>query len=53
MLCLLISAKYFTEKHEWVDVEGDVGTVGISDYAQVRVGVIFVKPDIKTCMFLV
>ena len=27
-------SRYFTEDHEWVDVDGDVGTVGISDYAQ-------------------
>jgi glycine cleavage system H protein len=24
----------FTEEHEWVRVEGDVATVGITDYAQ-------------------
>lgn len=27
----------FTEKHEWVRVEGGIGTVGISSYAQVGV----------------
>lgn len=26
----------FTEKHEWVQVNGDIGTVGISNYAQVN-----------------
>ncbi len=26
----------FTRDHEWIRVEGGVGTVGISDYAQVR-----------------
>ena len=33
----LVSEKYFTDKHEWVDIpEGqDIGTVGITDYAQV------------------
>lgn len=25
----------FTNKHEWVVVENDIGTVGISNYAQV------------------
>ena len=27
---------YFTKKHEWVKVDGDIGTVGISNYAQVN-----------------
>ena len=25
---------YFTKEHEWIRVEGDTATVGISDYAQ-------------------
>ena len=25
---------YFTEEHEWISVDGDIGTVGITDYAQ-------------------
>lgn len=28
----------FTEEHEWISVEGDVGTIGISDYAQGQLG---------------
>ncbi len=28
----------YTKEHEWVRVEGDVGTVGISDYAQDQLG---------------
>jgi glycine cleavage system H protein len=28
----------YTNEHEWVRVEGDVGTVGISDYAQQQLG---------------
>lgn len=28
----------FTKEHEWVRVEGKVGTVGISDYAQGQLG---------------
>ncbi len=36
-------SRYFTTDHEWVDVTGDVGTVGISDYAQGQLGdVVFV-----------
>jgi len=35
---------YFTREHEWVRVEGDIGTVGISDYAQGQLGdVVFVE----------
>ena len=29
---------YFTREHEWVRVEGDVATVGISDHAQGALG---------------
>ena len=41
-------ATYYTEDHEWVSVEGDIGTVGISDYAQKQLGdVVFVElPDV-------
>lgn len=41
-------ARYFSKDHEWVDVEGDIGTVGISDYAQEQLGdVVFVElPDV-------
>jgi glycine cleavage system H protein len=31
-------ARYFTQEHEWIEVEGDVGTVGITDYAQGQLG---------------
>ncbi|GIK96196.1 MAG: glycine cleavage system H protein [Alphaproteobacteria bacterium] len=34
----------FTEEHEWIRVEGDVGTVGITTYAQEQLGdVVFVE----------
>ena len=36
-------SRYFTEDHEWVDVDGEIGTVGISDYAQGQLGdIVFV-----------
>jgi glycine cleavage system H protein len=40
-------SRYFTEDHEWVDVDGDTGTVGITDYAQGQLGdIVFVEvPD--------
>lgn len=31
----LSAALKFTDKHEWVRVDGGIGTVGISNYAQV------------------
>ncbi|KPI94311.1 PREDICTED: glycine cleavage system H protein-like [Papilio xuthus] len=41
-------ARYYTKKHEWVAVNGDIGTVGISQYAQEALGeVVFVQlPDV-------
>jgi glycine cleavage system H protein len=37
-------AKQYTKEHEWIDVAGDIGTVGISDYAQEQLGdVVFVE----------
>ena len=29
---------YFTKEHEWIRVDGDVATVGISDHAQEALG---------------
>ncbi len=35
---------YYTKDHEWVRVEGDIGTVGISDHAQEQLGdIVFVE----------
>lgn len=37
-------SRYFTEDHEWVDVDGDIATVGITDYAQGQLGdIVFVE----------
>ena len=34
----------FTKEHEWIRVEGDIGTVGISAYAQEQLGdVVYVE----------
>jgi glycine cleavage system H protein len=36
-------SRYFTEDHEWIDVDGEIGTVGISEYAQSQLGdIVFV-----------
>ena len=29
---------YYTEEHEWLKVEGDIGTCGITEYAQEQLG---------------
>jgi glycine cleavage system H protein len=29
---------YFTREHEWIRVDGDIATVGISDHAQTALG---------------
>ena len=38
---------YYTNEHEWISVEGDVGTVGITKFAAEKLGdVVFVElPD--------
>jgi glycine cleavage system H protein len=38
---------YYTNEHEWISVEGDVGTVGITRFAAEKLGdVVFVElPD--------
>jgi glycine cleavage system H protein len=35
---------YYTQEHEWISVEGDVATVGITDFAQGQLGdIVFVE----------
>lgn len=29
---------YYTKEHEWVRIEGDIGTIGITDHAQKELG---------------
>jgi glycine cleavage system H protein len=39
-----MSDQHYTEDHEWVSVEGDIATIGISDFAQEQLGdVVFVE----------
>ncbi|MEO8560413.1 MAG: glycine cleavage system protein H, partial [Rhodospirillales bacterium] len=34
----------FSQEHEWIEVSGDIGTVGITDYAQSQLGdIVFVE----------
>jgi glycine cleavage system H protein len=41
-------SRLYTVEHEWIDVDGDTATVGITDYAQGQLGdVVFVDlPDV-------
>jgi glycine cleavage system H protein len=37
-------SRYFTEDHEWIELDGDIATVGITDYAQSQLGdIVFVE----------
>jgi glycine cleavage system H protein len=37
-------SKKYTKDHEWISIEGEVATVGITDYAQSQLGdVVFVE----------
>jgi glycine cleavage system H protein len=39
-----MSTVKFTEEHEWIRLEGDIATVGITDYAQNQLGdVVYVE----------
>ncbi len=44
--------RYFTDEHEWIDIEGDSATVGITDYAQEQLGdIVFVElPDVGAAL---
>ncbi|AKH43850.1 glycine cleavage system H protein [Altererythrobacter atlanticus] len=36
--------RYFTEEHEWIDVDGETATIGITDFAQSQLGdLVFVE----------
>ncbi|VVC43386.1 Glycine cleavage system H-protein/Simiate,Glycine cleavage system H-protein [Cinara cedri] len=34
----ILKDRYYTDKHEWIDVKDKIGTVGISHYAQEALG---------------
>ena len=40
--------RFYSKSHEWVRVEGDIATIGITDHAQKELGdVVFVElPDV-------
>ena len=45
-----MSEIYFTKDHEWIKIEGDLATLGISEYAQEQLGdIVFVElPELGT-----
>jgi len=45
-------SRYFTEDHEWIDVDGETATVGITDYAQQQLGdIVFVEVPLEGAEF--
>jgi glycine cleavage system H protein len=46
----LLSDRLYSEKHEWIQVEGKIGTVGISSYAQEALAdIVYAQlPDVGT-----
>tara|TARA_E500000331_G_scaffold348028_1_gene389013 strand:- start:434 stop:802 length:369 start_codon:yes stop_codon:yes gene_type:complete len=42
----------YSEDHEWISIEGDVGTVGITGFAQEQLGdIVFVElPEVGTAL---
>ncbi|KAF5295472.1 hypothetical protein FQR65_LT10460 [Abscondita terminalis] len=47
-----LAERLFTNKHEWVQFDGKIGVVGISDYAQSSLGdVVYAQlPDVDTVL---
>uniref|UniRef100_A0A1L8E2K4 Glycine cleavage system H protein n=1 Tax=Nyssomyia neivai TaxID=330878 RepID=A0A1L8E2K4_9DIPT len=47
---VFLKERRYTDKHEWVSVDGSIGTVGISNYAQEALGdVVYAQlPDVGT-----
>jgi glycine cleavage system H protein len=41
---------YYTESHEWISIQGDIATIGITDFAQSELGeIVFVElPEVGT-----
>ncbi len=39
-----MAERKYTDEHEWIEMDGDVATVGISDYAQEQLGdIVFIE----------
>lgn len=46
----IIENLYYTEEHEWIKIEDDIATIGITDFAQNSLGdIVFVElPDVES-----
>jgi glycine cleavage system H protein len=46
----LMATTWYTEEHEWIRLEGDIATIGITEYAQEQLGdLVFVElPQVGT-----
>ncbi|KAK3877554.1 hypothetical protein Pcinc_017740 [Petrolisthes cinctipes] len=46
----VLSERKYTEKHEWVAVDGKIGTIGITNYAQEALGdIVYIQlPEVGT-----
>jgi glycine cleavage system H protein len=44
--------RYFTDEHEWIEVDGDTATIGITDHAQSQLGdVVFIElPEVGSAV---
>ena len=41
---MIVEGFFYTKQHEWARVEGDIATIGITDYAQMMLGeIVFVE----------
>lgn len=47
-----MSTLYFSKEHEWISVDGVIGTIGITDYAQQALGdIVFVElPEVGAAL---
>jgi glycine cleavage system H protein len=47
---MIVEGLLYTKQHEWARVEGDIATIGITDYAQMMLGeIVFVElPTVGT-----
>ena len=47
-----MSTLYFSKEHEWISVDGAIGTIGITDYAQQALGdIVFVElPEVGAAL---
>lgn len=47
-----MSERWFTEKHEWLEVDADLVTLGITDFAQSQLGdIVFVElPEVGAAL---